>query len=146
MRNEQLLTSYRIEKGVGRMEKREIDELEPYLEKRAGFMWLPQSDTDYHAAELSHKNRKAIQDERDLINISDYLCWSIGNFFLFFVLGVICIILSVRVRECKRSNEYDKALKLSQRTLAINIFTTIAGICFVVTMLALLIKKSSSSF
>ena len=84
------------------MEKREIDELEPYLEKRNGFSWLPQSDTEYYASEAAHANVKFSQHERDVMNIPDYLLWSIGNFFLFFVLGIVCIILSVRVREHKR--------------------------------------------
>jgi hypothetical protein len=128
------------------MEKREIDELEPYLEKRTGFTWLPQSDTDYYASEIAHTNLKLSQNKRDLINISDYLFWSIGNFFLFFVFGIICIILSLRVREHKRKEDYDTTLKISQRTLVMNIFTTIVGICFLVTMLALLINKSSTNF
>ncbi|CAF0882128.1 unnamed protein product [Rotaria sordida] len=146
MRNEQQLTSYRIEKGVGRMEKREINELEPYLERRTGFMWLPQSNTEYYESEIFHTNLKLSQNKRDLMNISDYLLWSIGNFILFFVLGVICVILSVRVREHKRNKDYDASLKISQRTLIMNIFTTIIGICFLVTMLALLINKSSTNF
>jgi hypothetical protein len=128
------------------MEKREIDELEPYLEKRTGFTWLPQSDTEYYAAEIAHANLKLSQDKRDLLNIPDYFLWSIGNFFLFFVFGIICIILSVRVREHKRQKDYDTTLKLSQRTLAINIFTTVIGIAFLVIMLALLISKSSTNF
>jgi len=128
------------------MEKREIDELEPYLEKRTGFTWLPQSDTDYYASEIAHANLKLSQDKRDLMNIPDYFLWSIGNFFLFFVFGIICIILSLRVREHKRKKDYDTTLKISQRTLVMNICTTIIGICFLVTMLALLINKSSTNF
>ena len=128
------------------MEKREIDQLEPYLEKRNGFTWLPQSDTNYYDAEIAHAKLKLSQNKRDLANISDYLFWSIGNFFLFFVLGIICIILSVRVREHKRTKDYDTTLKLSQRTLMMNIFTSIIGISFLVTMLALLINKSSTNF
>jgi heme/copper-type cytochrome/quinol oxidase subunit 2 len=128
------------------MEKREINVLEPYLEKRNGFTWLPQSDTEYYASELAHNNIKLSQNKRDLNNIPDYLFWSIGNFFLFFVFGIICIILSVRVREHKRNNDYDTTLKISQRTLIVNIFTTIIGICFLVIMLALLINKSSTNF
>ena len=128
------------------MEKREINVLEPYLEKRNGFTWLPQSDTEYYASELAHHNTKLSQNKRDLNNIPDYLLWSIGNFFLFFVFGIICIILSVRVREYKRNNDYDTTLKISQRTLIMNIFTTIIGIFFLVTMLALLINKSSTNF
>lgn len=128
------------------MEKREIDELEPYLEKRTGFMWLPQSDTDYYVSELLYKNRKLSEHKRDLIDIPDYLFWSIGNFILFFVLGVICLILSVRVREYKRCNDYETALKISHRTLLTNIFTSVVGVTFIVTMLALLINKSSSNF
>ncbi|UJR26472.1 hypothetical protein I4U23_007799 [Adineta vaga] len=146
MRNGQLMTGYRSDKGVGRMEKREIGELEPYLEKRAGFSWLPQSDTEYYASEAAHANLKFTQHERDVMNIPDYLLWSIGNFFLFFVLGIICIILSVRVREHKRTLEYDKTLKISKRTLTMNIFSTVIGIGFLVTMLALLINKSSTTF
>ncbi|CAF2088172.1 unnamed protein product [Rotaria magnacalcarata] len=141
-----LLTGYRSDKGVGRMEKREIGELEPYLEKRNGFSWLPQQDTDYYASEAVHNNLKLTQQERDVMNIPDYLLWSIGNFFLFFVFGIICIILSVRVREHKRTLDYEQTLKISKRALVLNIFSTIAGIAFVVTMLALLISKSSSSF
>ncbi len=128
------------------MEKREIDELEPYLEKRNGFTWLPQSDTNYYELEIAHKNLKLSQNKRDLTNISDYLFWSIGNFFLFFVLGIICIILSIRVREHKRIKDYDTTLKISQRALIMNIFTSIVGISFLVTMLALLINKSSTNF
>jgi hypothetical protein len=128
------------------MEKREIDELEPYLEKRNGFTWLPQSDTNYYESEIAHKNLKLSQNKRDLTNISDYLFWSIGNFFLFFVLGIICIILSIRVREHKRIKDYDTTLKISQRALIMNIFTSIVGISFLVTMLALLINKSSTNF
>ncbi|CAF1345780.1 unnamed protein product [Adineta steineri] len=128
------------------MEKHEIDKLEPYLEKRNGFTWLPQSDTDYYQSEIAHNNLKLSQNKRDLMNISDYLFWSIGNFFLFFILGIICIILSVRVREHKRTKDYESTLKLSQRTLVMNIFTTIVGISFLVTMLALLINKSSTNF
>ncbi|CAF2791113.1 unnamed protein product [Rotaria sp. Silwood2] len=146
MRNKLLLTSYRTEKSIGRMEKREINELEPYLEKRTVFMWLPQSDTEYYASEIFHANLKLSQNKRDLMNVSDYLLWSIGNFLLFFVLGVICVILSVRVREHKRNKDYNASLKISQRTLIMNIFTTIIGICFLVTMLALLINKSSTNF
>ncbi|CAF1428753.1 unnamed protein product [Adineta steineri] len=146
MRNERLIIGYRTEKGVGRMEKHEIDKLEPYLEKRNGFTWLPQSDTDYYQSEIAHNNLKLSQNKRDLMNISDYLFWSIGNFFLFFILGIICIILSVRVREHKRTKDYESTLKLSQRTLVMNIFTTIVGISFLVTMLALLINKSSTNF
>jgi hypothetical protein len=128
------------------MEKQEIDELEPYLEKRNGFSWLPQSDTDYYASEAAHARVKFSQHERDVMNIPDYLLWSIGNFFLFFVLGIICIILSVRVREHKRTLDYDTTLKISRRTFFLNIISTIAGIAFLVTMLALLINKSSSTF
>ncbi|CAF1274639.1 unnamed protein product [Adineta steineri] len=146
MRNERLIIGYRTENGVGRMEKHEIDKLEPYLEKRNGFTWLPQSDTDYYQSEIAHNNLKLSQNKRDLMNISDYLFWSIGNFFLFFLLGIICIILSVRVREHKRTKDYESTLKLSQRTLVMNIFTTIVGISFLVTMLALLINKSSTNF
>ena len=167
MRSGQLLTGYRSDKytglfsyclkenstifffsirGVGRMEKREIGELEPYLEKRSGFSWLPQSDTEYYASEAAHANLKFTQHERDVMNIPDYLLWSIGNFFLFFVFGIVCIILSVRVREHKRTLNYDQTLKISKRTLAMNIFSTVIGIGFLVTMLALLINKSSTSF
>ncbi|CAF0932074.1 unnamed protein product [Rotaria sordida] len=146
MRDGRLLTGYRSDKGVGRMEKREIGELEPYLEKRNGFSWLPQNDTDYYVSEAVHANLKYSQQERDVMNIPDYLLWSIGNFFLFFVFGIICIILSVRVREHKRTHDYDKTLKISKRTLVMNIFSTISGIAFLVTMLALLINKSSTSF
>lgn len=128
------------------MQKREIEELEPYLEKRNGFSWLPQTDTDYYASAAAHANVKFAQHERDVRNIPDYLLWSIGNFFLFFVLGIICIILSVRVREHKQTLDYETTLKLSKRTLAANIFSTIIGIGFLVTMLALLINKSSSTF
>ena len=128
------------------MEKREIGELEPYLEKRNGFSWLPQSDTEYYASEAAHANLKLSQHERDVMNVPDYLLWSIGNFFLFFILGIICIILSVRVREHKRTHEYEKTLKISKRTLTMNIFSTIIGIGFLVTMLALLINKSSTTF
>jgi heme/copper-type cytochrome/quinol oxidase subunit 2 len=135
-----------LSRGVGRMEKREIDELEPYLEKRNGFTWLPQSDTEYYASEAAHANEKISQNKRDLMNIPDYLLWSIGNFFLFFVFGIICIILSVRVREHKRTKDYDTTLKMSKRTLIMNIFTTIIGITFLVTMLTLLINKSSTNF
>ena len=131
---------------VGRMEKREINELEPYLDKRTSFTWLPQSDTNYYKSEIAYKNLKISQYKRDLRYIPDYLLWSIGNFFLFFIFGIICIILSVRIREYKRQENYDITLKLSQRTLVLNIFTTIIGICFLVTMLALLISKSSTSF
>ena len=80
------------------------------------------------------------------MDIPDYFLWSIGNFFLFFVLGIICIILSIRVREHKRQNKYDATLKISHRTLIMNIFTTIIGISFLITMLALLINKSSTNF
>ncbi|CAF1240563.1 unnamed protein product [Rotaria sp. Silwood1] len=146
MRNEQLLTSYRTEKGIGRMKKREINELEPYLEKRTGFMWLPQKDTEYYTSEIYHINLQLSQNRRDLMNISDYLLWSIGNFILFFPLGVICVILSVRVREHKHNKDYETSLKISQRTLIMNIFTSVVGICFLVTMLALLINKSSTNF
>lgn len=132
--------------GVGRMEKREIGELEPYLEKRNGFSWLPQNDTDYYVSEAVHNTLKYSQQERDVNNIPDYLLWSIGNFFLFFVFGIPCIILSVRVREHKLTMDYEKTLKLSKRTLALNIFSTISGLAFIITMIALLISKSSSSF
>ena len=132
--------------GVGRMEKREIDELEPYLEKRNGFSWLPQSDTEYYASEAAHATLKITQHERDVMNIPDYLLWSIGNFFLFFVLGIICIILSVRVREHKLTHDYETTLKISKRALTLNIFSTVIGIAFLVTMLALLINKSSTTF
>jgi H+/Cl- antiporter ClcA len=128
------------------MEKREIDELEPYLEKRNGFSWLPQSDTEYYASAAAYANIKFSQNERDVMNIPDYLLWSIGNFFLFFVLGIICIILSVRVREHKRTMDYETTLKISRRALVLNIFSTVLGIAFLVTMLALLINKSSSTF
>jgi len=128
------------------MEKREIGELEPYLEKRSGFSWLPQSDTDYYASEAAHATLKFSQHERDVMNIPDYLLWSIGNFFLFFVLGIICIILSVRVREHKRTLDYDTTLKLSKRALITNIMSTVIGIAFLVIMLALLINKSSTTF
>ena len=132
--------------GVGRMEKREIDELEPYLEKRNGFSWLPPSDTEYYASEAAHATLKSTQHERDVRNIPDYLLWSIGNFFLFFVLGIICIILSVRVREHKLTHDYETTLKISKRALLLNIFSTVIGIAFLVTMLALLINKSSTTF
>ena len=138
--------SLSLSRGVGRMEKREIDELEPYLEKRNGFSWLPQSDTEYYASEAAHANVKFSQHERDVMNIPDYLLWSIGNFFLFFVLGIVCIILSVRVREHKRTLDYDTTLKISKRALTLNIFSTVVGIAFLVTMLALLINKSSTTF
>jgi hypothetical protein len=128
------------------MEKREIGELEPYLEKRNGFSWLPQNDTEYYASEAAHANVKVCQHERDVMNVPDYLLWSIGNFFLFFVLGIICIILSVRVREHKRTMDYDTTLKISKRTLIVNIFSTIVGLAFLITMLALLINKSSTTF
>jgi len=128
------------------MAKREIDELEPYLDRRTGFTWLPQSNTEYYASEMAHANLKLSQNKRDLLNIPDYLLWSIGNFFLFFIFGIICIILSIRVREHKRQDDYDATLKISHRTLVMNIFTTIVGICFLVTMLALLINKSSTNF
>ena len=128
------------------MEKREIDELEPYLEKRNGFTWLPQSNTDYYQSEIDHINLKIAENKRELTNISDYLFWSIGNFFLFFVFGIVCIILSMRVREHKRTKDYESTLKISQRTLLMNICTTIVGISFLVTMLALLINKSSTDF
>jgi hypothetical protein len=128
------------------MAKREIDELEPYLDRRTGFTWLPQSNTECYASEMAHANLKLSQNKRDLLNIPDYLLWSIGNFFLFFIFGIICIILSIRVREHKRQDDYDATLKISHRTLVMNIFTTIVGICFLVTMLALLINKSSTNF
>ena len=131
---------------VGRMAQREIAELEPYLDKRTGFTWLPQNNTDYYASEIAHANLKSSQNKRDLLNIPDYFLWSIGNFFLFFILGIVCIILSVRVREHKRRKDYETTLKISQRTLVMNVCTTIIGICFLVTMLALLINKSSSNF
>jgi hypothetical protein len=132
--------------SVGRMAKSEIDELEPYLDRRTGFTWLPPNNTAYNASEIAHANLKSSQNKRDLLNIPDYLLWSIGNFFLFFIFGIICIILSIRVREHKHRNDYDTTLKISQRTLIMNILTTIIGICFVVTMLALLINKSSTNF
>jgi len=128
------------------MEKREIGELEPYLEKRNGFSWLPQNDTEYYASEAAHANLKNSQHERDVQNVPDYLLWSIGNFFLFFVFGIICIILSVRVREHKLTHDYETTLKISKRALTMNIFSTVVGIAFLVTMLALLINKSSTSF
>jgi len=128
------------------MEKREIGELEPYLEKRNGFSWLPQNDTEYYASEAAHANLKHSQHERDVQNVPDYLLWSIGNFFLFFVFGIICIILSVRVREHKLTHDYETTLKISKRALTMNIFSTVVGIAFLVTMLALLINKSSTSF
>lgn len=128
------------------MDKRDIGELEPYIEKRNGFSWLPQKDTDYYVSEAIHANLKHSQHERDVMNIPDYLFWSIGNFFLFFVLGIICIILSVRVREHKRTHEYEKTLKISRRTLYLNIFSTVIGIVFLITMLGLLISKSTTSF
>ncbi len=133
-------------RGVGRMEKREIGELEPYLEKRNGFSWLPKTDTEYYASEAAHADLKLSQQERDVMNVPDYLLWSIGNFFLFFVLGIICIILSVRVREHKRTLDYDTTLRISRRALTLNIFSTIIGITFLVIMLALLINKSSTTF
>ena len=128
------------------MAKREIDELEPYLERRAGFTWLPPANTEYYASELAHANLKSSQNKRDLSNIPDYLLWSIGNFFLFFLFGIVCIILSIRVREHKRQNDYESTLKISQRTLITNICTTIVGLAFLLTMLALLINKSSTNF
>lgn len=128
------------------MAKREIDQLEPYLDRRTNFTWLPKKDTNYYASELAHMDLKSSQENRDLANIPDYLFWSIGNFFLFFVLGIICVILSVRVREYRREKNYPTTLKISHRTLLMNIVTTIIGICFLVTMLALLINKSSSQF
>jgi hypothetical protein len=128
------------------MAKREIEELEPYLDRRTGFTWLPPSNTDYYASEMAHANLKYSQNKRDLSNIPDYLLWSIGNFILFFVFGIICIILSIRVREHKRRNDYDTSIKLSQRTLIVNILTSVVGICFLTTMLGLLINKSSTNF
>ncbi|CAF0836195.1 unnamed protein product [Adineta ricciae] len=67
MRNERLLTGYRPVNGVGRMEKREIDELEPYLEKRNGFTWLPQSNTDYYQSEIDHINLKIAENKHVLM-------------------------------------------------------------------------------
>ena len=128
------------------MSKREIDQLEPYLDKRSDFTWLPAKNTNYYASELAYIDLKCSQENRDLSNIPDYLFWSICNFFLFFIFGIICIILSVRVREHRRQKNYATTLKISHRTLLMNIITTIVGICFLVTMLALLINKSSSNF
>ncbi len=59
-------------RGVGRMEKREIGELEPYLEKRNGFSWLPKNDTEYYASEAAHADLKLSQQERDVMNVPDY--------------------------------------------------------------------------
>lgn len=128
------------------MSKREINQLEPYLDKRTDFTWLPKTNTNYYASELAHIDLKSSQENRDLSNIPDYLFWSIGNFFLFFVLGIVCVILSIRVREHRREKNYSTTLKISHRTLLMNIVTTIIGICFLVIMLALLINKSSSQF
>jgi len=132
--------------GVDRQAKREIDQLEPYLGKRTGFSWLPRTDTNYYSSTQAHETLKYLQDRRDLHNIPDYFLWSIGNFFLFFIFGIICLILSVRVREYKRNENFATAVKLSQRTFVMNIVTTIFGVAFLVTMLALLINKSSTNF
>ncbi|CAF1629806.1 unnamed protein product, partial [Didymodactylos carnosus] len=45
---------------------------------------------------------------QELEKIPDYLIWSIGNFILFFILGIVCVILSVRVREHKAERDYFK--------------------------------------
>lgn len=132
--------------SLSRVEKDEINQLEPYLDKRTGFTWLPSTDTDYHQSEWHHLQRKFVEEQREMRNIPDYLLWSIGNFFLFFVFGIVCLILSVRVREAKREEDYHRAQKFSHRTLFVNILTTIVGLTFLVTMLAILINKSSSNF
>jgi hypothetical protein len=80
------------------MEKREINELEPYLEKWIGFTWLPQSITDYYESDIAHANLKLSQNKRDL--------WPIENFFLFFVFGIIHIIFPVGVREHESKKEH----------------------------------------
>ena len=128
------------------MEKRQIDELKPYLEKSIDFTWVSQNNTDYYGSEVVHTNRQLSQNTRDLTNIPDYLLWFIGNFFLFLMLDVIYIVLSARVREHKRNEDYIVILKISQRTLIMNVFTTIIGIIFLVTMLILLVNKSSTNF
>jgi len=63
------------------MEKREINELEPYLEKRTGFTWLPQSNTDYYESEIAHANLKSSQNKRALMNIPDIYYGQVNFFF-----------------------------------------------------------------
>lgn len=126
--------------GVSRIVQDEIDELEPYLDKRTGFTWLP-STTD----SKSHRFQ-TIDQQREIRNIPDYLFWSIGNFCLFFLFGILCLILSVRVRELKRNEDYSRAKKFSHRTFFVNILTSFVGLTFFVTLLTILINKSSSNF
>ena len=82
------------------MEKREIGELEPYLEKRNGFSWLPQSDTEYYASEAAHANLKFTQHERDVMNIPDYLLLVNWQFFSFFRFGNYLYYI---IRTCTRT-------------------------------------------
>ena len=120
--------------------------MEPYLEKRSAFTWLPQSDTEYCASAMAHADVKLTQQRRDLLHIPDYLLWSIGNFILFFFLGIVCIILSVRVREHRLTQDYESTLKLSRRTFLANTITSIAGFVIIGALSILLINKSSSNF
>ncbi|CAF0877607.1 unnamed protein product [Didymodactylos carnosus] len=94
-------------KNVGRMEKQEIDTLEPYLERRQGFNWLPQANVDNFDSSTAVTSIK-LTPSQELDRIPDYLIWSIGNFILLFILGIICIILSVRVREHKAERDFYK--------------------------------------
>ena len=130
-----------VTNGIGSMAKHEIGQLEPYLDKRLHYCWLP--STNVSLLRVSHLDE---QRRKDCRNISDYLLWSIINFILFFVLGIICLILSIRVRELKPTENYQRLLNLSQRTLALNIVTTIVGLTFLITMFSWLINKSSSNF
>ncbi|CAF0965016.1 unnamed protein product [Didymodactylos carnosus] len=97
-------------KNVGRMEKQEIDTLEPYLERRQGFNWLPQANVDNFDSSTAVTSIK-LTPSQELDRIPDYLIWSIGNFILLFILGIICIILSKK-KDMSGWIQYNQAKRL----------------------------------
>jgi heme/copper-type cytochrome/quinol oxidase subunit 2 len=65
--------------------------------------------------------------------IPTYIIWSIFN-LLFIPFGIFCCYFSYKVNLFKRQNHHETAEEWSNRTLILNIVTTILMICFIITV------------
>ena len=68
--------------------------------------------------------------------IHTYYIWSVFN-LLFVPFGIFCCYFSYRVNQFKVQNRYRIALKWSQRTLVLNIITTLLMIGVIITIVML---------
>ncbi|XP_062518223.1 proline rich transmembrane protein 1B-like [Corticium candelabrum] len=97
------------------------------------------SSPQQNYVQYTYRPLAATAIDQRLIQPKDYFVLSLlTTFFCCFPLGCIALMLSTRVRECKRLGEYGDAVSASKFALRFNIAAIISGVIFITVIIVVI--------